>query len=312
MAANTCPDKPKSNNISSRIAACDRKIKEQSSSSSSSSSHRQSSSSSGSHTQSNKVTITSISFGNVDIDNNIIDNYGTSPLISSRVKYVKPKINYTSTYSSSMTWKCYAKIYKPDGTLKSSSSSPSGYTYAFDWTVNPGSNTRYDVGWGNNDGGTYNDSGTYRYEIWHDGSRLATAYFTVKNDKSASIDNIWVDYDQYENGKKGMRIHVKFTVDGMKGKDGMCALYFKYKDGNYLNDYNNNYNSADGKVSYGTTFSPGYDSTLYSDYQLFMPYDELHMSSGKYNLAFYVLIYSKSDNENLARSSDQCFDYTQP
>lgn len=313
-AAKACPDKPASNNLSARISACERKIKEQSfsSSSSSSSSRRNSSSSSSSHTQSGKVSITSISFANVDTDNNIIDSYGTSPLISSRVKYVKPKIYYTSTYNSTVTWQCYAKIYKPDGTLMSSSSSPSGYTYDFEWMVIPGSNTNYIIGWGNNSGGTYSISGNYRYEIWHNGSRLTTAYFTVKNDKSANIEKIWVDYDQYKNGKKGMLIHVKFTIDGMKGNDGMCALYFKYKNGDFLKDYNNSYNSSDGCVSCGATFTPGYDSTVYNDYQLFMPYEELHMSSGKSNLAFYAIIYNKSNNENLARSSDQCFDYTQP
>ena len=32
---------------------------------------------------------------------------------------------------------------------------------------------------------------------------------------SAEIEKIWVDYDVYENNRKGMRIHIKFSVEGM-------------------------------------------------------------------------------------------------
>ncbi len=73
--------------------------------------------------------------------------------------------------------------------------------------------------------------------------------------------------------------------------------------------YAKNYRPDDTTMSSSSSPS-GYDNTLY--YLSFMPYDELHMLSGKYNLAFYVLLYNKADNEELERSSDQYFDYTQP
>lgn len=41
---------------------------------------------------------------------------------------------------------------------------------------------------------------------------------------SGNVENVWVDYDQWQNGKKGMLIHVKFTVDGMKGREGNASL----------------------------------------------------------------------------------------
>ncbi len=311
-AAKACPDKPSNNNLSARIAACERKIKEQSSSSSSSSTRRQSSSSSSTSTQSaSKVSISNISFANAEQNGDIIDQFGTSPFKAARVHYIMPQITYNSTYTSTQTWQCYVKIYNPDGTLKSSSSSPSGYTYSFDWTVSPGNNVSRVTSWGNKNGGSYNN-GTYRYELWRNGSRLAWSTFTVKSDRSGTIDRIWVDYDQYQNGQKGMLIHAKFTVSGMKGRDGRCAIYFKYKNGTSLNDYNNSYCTSDGKVCLSKTFAPGYDDTEYSDLQMFMPYDELHLSSGSHNLKFYVLLYDEATSEDIVSSDWKYFDVTQP
>lgn len=74
-AAKACPDKPKTNNLDSRIAACNRKIKERSSSSSSTQpSRRQSTPSTTSRTNSFKIT--SVSFRNEDIDDNVLNAYG--------------------------------------------------------------------------------------------------------------------------------------------------------------------------------------------------------------------------------------------
>lgn len=125
------------------------------------------------------------------------------------------------------------------------------------------------------------------------------------------MENVWVDYDQWQNGKKGMLIHVKFTVDGMKGREGKCVAYFKYEGGDFLKDYNNDYGTTGGQVCCPDSFTPNYDSTRFSDFRLFMPYDELHMAKGKYDLAFHILIYDQDTQEDIVRSSDQNFTFTQ-
>ena len=97
-AAKACPDKPKTNNLDSRIAACNRKINERSSSSSSTQpSRRQSTPSTTSRTNSFKIT--SVSFRNEDIDDNVLNAYGER-LYAADVHYLMPRIYYKSTYSS--------------------------------------------------------------------------------------------------------------------------------------------------------------------------------------------------------------------
>lgn len=333
-AAKACPDKPKTNNLDSRIAACNRKIKERSSSSTQPS-HRQSTPSTTSRTNSFKIT--SVSFRNEDIDDNVLNAYGER-LCAADVHYLMPRIYYKSTYSSSQDWAFKYKIYKPDGTLMSGSTSPSGYTNSFEMTVDPGENYCGIGGWGRSGGGAYDQTGQYRFEVWRNGSRIYQQNFTlysssrsdymkitsgsqevridITQDASASrfsgnVENVWVDYDQWQNGKKGMLIHVKFTVDGMKGREGKCVAYFKYEGGDFLKDYNNDYGTTGGQVCCPDSFTPNYDSTRFSDFRLFMPYDELHMAKGKYDLAFHILIYDQDTQEDIVRSSDQNFTFTQ-
>ena len=43
----------------------------------------------------------------------------------------------------------------------------------------------------------------------------------------ATFEKLWVDYDITEDGVKGMRIHVKFSVYEMKGIDGYVAFFLR-------------------------------------------------------------------------------------
>lgn len=84
-AAKACPDKPKTNNLDSRIAACNRKINERSSTQPS---RRQSTPSTTSRTNSFKIT--SVSFRNEDIDDNVLNAYGER-LCAADVHYLMPR-----------------------------------------------------------------------------------------------------------------------------------------------------------------------------------------------------------------------------
>lgn len=106
----------------------------------------------------------------------------------------------------------------------------------------------------------------------------------------ATISNLWVEHNVYEDGKKGMRIHFRLDADNMKGKTGRCSAYFHKEDGTALVDLNDRYCTTDGKVSCGKDFTPGYENTYYEDFTLFMPYSELHISrSGSFK--FYVTVW---------------------
>lgn len=124
---------------------------------------------------------------------------------------------------------------------------------------------------------------------------------------TGEIHKVWVDHNVYEDGVKGMRVHVKFSVYGMKGKSGQCALYFYDNQGESLRDINQRYRTSNGNVATHDDFTPGYENTIYNDFDVFMPNSELHITrSGSYK--FYVIVWY--GQKKLAESSWVGFTYT--
>lgn len=131
------------------------------------------------------------------------------------------------------------------------------------------------------------------------------------SDAKAELDRVWVDYNITEGGKKGMRIHVKFTVRKMKDTDSYLAVYFEKENGDKLYTNNKTYRSKDGQVSVFKSLKPAYDDTVYDDAVLFIPYDEFNLDSGKYNLKADVdVIYENGDL--VEHMTFHEFEYTEP
>ncbi|MEP6903186.1 MAG: hypothetical protein ABJA66_15665 [Actinomycetota bacterium] len=101
---------------------------------------------------------------------------------------------------------------------------------------------------------------------------------------SVSGEKIWVDYGVTENGRLGMRIHVKFSVKNMKNEDSFLAIYFEKSNGTSLKTTNKKFAAKDGTVAVYRSMKPGYDEADYKDFDVFMPYDELNLGRGKYDL----------------------------
>lgn len=117
------------------------------------------------------MEISGVSFANIDKDGHIIDDYGTN-LYASEVKYLKPKVFYRGLASEEKEITVDVKIIKEDGTLETGTGSPDGYTYSYEYKVEPGSGKFIELsGWGRNNGGAYT-SGQYKFEVWYNGSIL--------------------------------------------------------------------------------------------------------------------------------------------
>jgi hypothetical protein len=108
-------------------------------------------------------------------------------------------------------------------------------------------------------------------------------------DVSAKIKKIWTEYNVYQNGQEGMKIHVDFSINNMLNKTGQCNAYFYFKKGNALVDFNQRYHTKNGKVSSWYTFTPAYTNCVYDDFIIFMPYEEFHLT-GRHDLKFQVEI----------------------
>ncbi len=142
-------------------------------------------------------------------------------------------------------------------------------------------------------------------------NRTTTPVKTASSALSAKFERIWVDYDIKEGGKYGMRIHAKFTVYGMKNLPSYLAIYFAKGDGTKLLTNNREYRSTEGQVAVYKELEIGYDPGVFSDLKLFLPYSELSLSPGKYDLKMSVdLIYKEGGL--IQHLTDYEFEYTKP
>src|SRR5262245_15775456 len=121
--------------------------------------------------------------------------------------------------------------------------------------------------------------------------------FSVPDDPEATYQGARIVHNVTVGGQKGMRVHANFTVK--YGYDVSCRLiaYFYYddEDNTPLKSANNKFMTKEGNVSASVNFKPAYETAVYKDYQLFVPYDCLNMESGsEYDLKFYLSLY---DNE---------------
>lgn len=112
----------------------------------------------------------------------------------------------------------------------------------------------------------------------------------------ADFGRLWVDYNVTEKGRLGMRIHVDCKVKDMKGVSSYLALYFQKKDGERLVTNSQGFRSENGHVALFKSLKPAYDPAIYDDSQFFMPYEELNLKRGKYDLQIDVdLIYENGE-----------------
>ena len=126
----------------------------------------------------------------------------------------------------------------------------------------------------------------------------------------ATIEKIWCVHDVYQYGQKGMEIHVKFHVKRMLGRTGRCVAYFYQSDNTTpLYDYNGNYTTSDGQVSCGSDYMPSYEESVFKEFTLFMPLDELHLSAGEFDLTFDVAIFDDKGNV-LSQHENEKFTFT--
>lgn len=125
---------------------------------------------------------------------------------------------------------------------------------------------------------------------------------------SCKLDYFNIEHNVYENGKMGMRIKASFQVSNSLNKSCFLGAYFYMADGRPLKDMDNTFRAVNGNVSVGKKITPIYPVAVFTGEQLFLPYDELHMLDGKFNLKVSISIFD-SQNREIAQSGAAYFSY---
>lgn len=106
---------------------------------------------------------------------------------------------------------------------------------------------------------------------------------------SVQFNKIWAEHNVFENGKKGMRIHISLNIKNMKGKSCKAIAYFYHENGSPVRDRGGSFRTSNGNVATGQHFTPGYDNCSYNDLKLFLPYGELGLD-GTFQLKYFISV----------------------
>lgn len=127
------------------------------------------------------------------------------------------------------------------------------------------------------------------------------------------INNIWFEHDACRGKEKGIVFHVDFDIRNMGGKTGLCAIFFHYdQEGNRpLEDTDKKYCTKSGYVAVSRKFTPDSDDFNFADLDLFIPYRQLDLPKGDYNLRCMLYIRNHLD-ENVQDYDRLRIHYQQP
>lgn len=147
-------------------------------------------------------------------------------------------------------------------------------------------------------------------------SESQSFWYERKGQVTASIDDVAVEYDvQDAAGQYGMRIKASFLVGGLNGGQGFASAVFAFADGTVVRDLDGGYTTPDGRAATGAYFFPVYDSARFEAFEIFMPYDQLHLKHGmKHALTFRVELLAEEAGQwkTVTTTTDRPFsvDYT--
>ena len=129
-------------------------------------------------------------------------------------------------------------------------------------------------------------------------------------DPVATFEKVWLEHHVVENGVKGMRIHARFTVKNRFNIPCELIPFFSSEGGERLTRPNN-------EVFTSVTLTPRYDSSLYEDKVIFLPYKKFNfLQRGVYKLRLHLGVASsvwrngKSEYLNIGTSEYVYFTYT--
>ncbi len=111
-----------------------------------------------------------------------------------------------------------------------------------------------------------------------------------------TVDNVSVIHDDQLPEGKGMTMKFKMTTVNLADKSCRAVVYFYDSNGNPLKDTNNNYYSNDGQICSGESFQPQSNNSEYTNFNVSIPYSELHLTgTGKKTVKYRIIVWDKND-----------------
>lgn len=106
---------------------------------------------------------------------------------------------------------------------------------------------------------------------------------------AAEILSTWLEHNVNINGRIYMAIHFKMKTHFMNDYGGMAVAFIHSPKGQSIQDTNGLYCTTNGSVCTYSNFGSHYEHSIFNDYKLLIPVDELHLKSGRNT--YYVIVY---------------------
>ena len=107
---------------------------------------------------------------------------------------------------------------------------------------------------------------------------------STKTSVNATVKKVWVDYNVTERGRKGMRVHVNFEVSGLKGIDAKLVARVQKDNDEFLTSTSPGFTNGSDQLEISYDIKPGYETTVYEDATMFLPYSEIVIRKGVWDL----------------------------
>ena len=119
--------------------------------------------------------------------------------------------------------------------------------------------------------------------------------------QSSTIKNVWIEDNVRNDGKDCLKIHTHFNVYGLEGESIRCMAMFFDQNKQYINSNYTGYRTKSGEACTFDKATSTYESSVWKDFPLYMPYEALNLSAGKH-LCYAVIYVCDSDYDMLAKS----------
>lgn len=109
---------------------------------------------------------------------------------------------------------------------------------------------------------------------------------------TGKIKKHWIDFEAYDNGKKGILIHADLIIENNVGSQNAVYVFFYNQDGSAIKTRNPRYSSRDGELmAFSGIITAKYSVSNVADCKIFVPIEEIKTPSGKtqINLVLYLV-----------------------
>lgn len=121
---------------------------------------------------------------------------------------------------------------------------------------------------------------------------------------TANFDRVWADHNIERNGQKGLVLYAHMQVRGMLGREIEVVAFFEHEGtGRHIQSIHGGNAIAWDRVT------PSYESSNWDDFELFFPYSDFSLPSGRTSIEFYYVV-RVSGGASIGRSERASFTLT--